>query len=89
MLVKIKTLAQLEKEFGYDNFGAIKCYQTFPKQMFHLCDKIINIKQSRFGYDGIYEYYDSINRMNWCVTSDMIKEFVLSEQDKIELVKNL
>ena len=89
MLVKIKTLVQLENEFGYDNLGAIKCYQIFPKQMFHLCDKVIDIKQSRFGFDGMYEYFDASNNINWCITNDMIKEFVLSEQDKIELVKNL
>jgi hypothetical protein len=89
MLVKIKTLAQLEKEFGYDNNGSINCYQTFAKHMFHICNKIIEVENSRFGFSGIYEYFDSVNNINLSITNDMISEWLLSEQDKIELMKNL
>lgn len=89
MLVKIKTLKQLEKEFDYDEYGSIKCYQTFPKAMNHLCGNVVEIKENRFGFEGQFEYYDSVNDINWCITHDMIDKWMLSEQDKIDLMKNL
>ena len=64
MKVRIKDWYELEEEFGLDEYGDIKCYCGFVKDMKQYCGKVIEIDKDTFIKD-MFTYDD------WVFTDDM------------------
>ena len=80
MKVKIKTWGEMEKEFGVDNVGDIKCKETFNTYMEELLpkDRIIEIKEngmySNLLPHNVYDWY--VDEFEWNISDDMIEEII-------------
>lgn len=56
MKVRIKEWAEMEREFGIDKHGDIKCHCNFIIEMKEYCGKIIEIDEDRIDRTGEFEY---------------------------------
>ena len=66
MKVRIKDWYELEKEFGLDEDGDIRCYGVFVSGMREYCGKIIEVDTDRVSsIKGVFEYDD------WTFSDDM------------------
>lgn len=80
MKVKIKTWGEMEKEFGVDNVGDIKCKETFNTYMEEQLpkDRIIEIKEngmySNLLPHNVYDWY--VDEFEWNISDDMIEEII-------------
>lgn len=89
MKVRIKTWEEMEKEFGVDNVGDIKCKETFSTYMEELLpkDRIIEIeengKNNMFKLYNVYDWciynvyaWGKYDINEWNITDDMIEEII-------------
>ena len=80
MKVRIKTWEEMEKEFGVDNVGDIKCKETFNTYMEELLpkDRIIEVKEngkySNLLPHNVYDWY--VDEFEWNISDDMIEEII-------------
>lgn len=56
MKVRIKEWAEMEREFGIDEHGDIKCHCNFIIEMKHYCGKIIEVDKDKIDRTGEFEY---------------------------------
>ena len=66
MKVRIREWAEMEKEFGLDKYGGIKCYDVFVRAMRKYCGKVIEVDKDKVSsIKGVFAYN------NWIFTDDM------------------
>ena len=56
MKVRIKEWAEMEREFGIDKHGDIKCHCNFIIEMKQYCGKIIEVDKDKIDRTGEFEY---------------------------------
>ena len=80
MKVRIKTWEQMEKEFGVDNVGDIKCKETFNTYMEEQLpkDRIIEIEKDENNtlkiFNNVHDWY--VDDFEWNISDDMIEEII-------------
>lgn len=70
--VKIKSWANMEQEFGLDNYGNIKMVPVFMKGMRKHCEKVVTIKSVHLNS------YD-IKEDGWSWTDEMIHHVIIEK----------
>lgn len=85
--VQFKSWEEMEKEFGLDTYGNIRCASSFTPVMKYLCNTSHTIA-SIYNYEG-RNYINFIdNTANyWTITSDMIKK-VSYDSKKVKVDKH-
>lgn len=90
--VRIRQWDDMEKEFGTDASGSIKCCGTFTKGMRELCGKKATISDiyGAFSKNVSLKYFENCEGIetNWCYSTDMLEpveddtEIVISKDGK-------
>lgn len=70
--VRIRTWEDMEKEFGVDGDGDIKCYKLFVKNMKHLCGRLATITGFK-GENILLDFDDTTGKTDWKYSADMIE----------------
>ena len=74
--VRIRDWDDMEKEFGSDGLGDIRCPATFTKHMKYLCGKTATITGK--GGDRVSLEFDEPQIRNWSYSPAMIEPLFLS-----------
>lgn len=70
--VRIRTWKDMEKEFGLDSNGYIKCKLTFTPGMKHLCGRVATIR-SMSGKNITLDFKNTTGDICWNYSTDMIE----------------